>query len=46
MIDLYYYHRPDGVTPLAETLSALQENAAAGAWVLDPDGLAALAEIG
>jgi len=22
-IDLYYYHRPDGVTPLAETLGAL-----------------------
>ncbi len=25
VIDLYYYHRPDGVTPLAETLSAMQE---------------------
>lgn len=24
-IDLYYYHRPDGVTPLAETLGALDE---------------------
>jgi aryl-alcohol dehydrogenase-like predicted oxidoreductase len=24
-IDLYYYHRPDGVTPLAETLEALWE---------------------
>jgi aryl-alcohol dehydrogenase-like predicted oxidoreductase len=24
-IDLYYYHRPDGVTPLAETLGALWE---------------------
>ena len=25
VIDLYYYHRPDGVTPLAETLAAMQE---------------------
>jgi aryl-alcohol dehydrogenase-like predicted oxidoreductase len=25
LIDLYYYHRPDGVTPLAETLGAMQE---------------------
>ena len=25
MIDLYYYHRPDRVTPLAETLGAMQE---------------------
>ena len=25
VIDLYYYHRPDGVTPLAETLGAMQE---------------------
>jgi aryl-alcohol dehydrogenase-like predicted oxidoreductase len=24
-IDLYYYHRPDGVTPLAETIGALDE---------------------
>jgi aryl-alcohol dehydrogenase-like predicted oxidoreductase len=24
-VDLYYYHRPDGVTPLAETLAALHE---------------------
>jgi aryl-alcohol dehydrogenase-like predicted oxidoreductase len=24
-VDLYYYHRPDGVTPLAETLGAMQE---------------------
>jgi aryl-alcohol dehydrogenase-like predicted oxidoreductase len=24
-IDLYYYHRPDGVTPLAETVAAMQE---------------------
>jgi aryl-alcohol dehydrogenase-like predicted oxidoreductase len=24
-VDLYYYHRPDGVTPLAETLEALHE---------------------
>ena len=24
-IDVYYYHRPDGVTPLAETLGAMQE---------------------
>jgi aryl-alcohol dehydrogenase-like predicted oxidoreductase len=24
-VDLYYYHRPDGVTPLAETLAALRE---------------------
>jgi aryl-alcohol dehydrogenase-like predicted oxidoreductase len=23
-VDLYYYHRPDGVTPLAETLGAMQ----------------------
>lgn len=23
VIDLYYYHRPDGVTPIAETLAAL-----------------------
>ena len=25
VIDLCYYHRPDGVTPLAETLGAMQE---------------------
>jgi aryl-alcohol dehydrogenase-like predicted oxidoreductase len=25
VIDLYYYHRPDGVTPVAETLGAMQE---------------------
>jgi aryl-alcohol dehydrogenase-like predicted oxidoreductase len=25
VVDLYYYHRPDGVTPLAETLAAMQE---------------------
>ena len=25
VVDLYYYHRPDGVTPLAETLTAMQE---------------------
>jgi aryl-alcohol dehydrogenase-like predicted oxidoreductase len=24
-VDLYYYHRPDGVTPLAETLAAMHE---------------------
>ena len=24
-VDVYYYHRPDGVTPLAETLAALWE---------------------
>ena len=24
-VDLYYYHRPDGVTPLEETLTAMQE---------------------
>jgi aryl-alcohol dehydrogenase-like predicted oxidoreductase len=24
-IDLYYYHRPDGVTPMAETIAALSE---------------------
>ena len=24
-VDLYYYHRPDGVTPIAETLGAMQE---------------------
>ena len=25
VVDLYYYHRPDGVTPLEETLAAMQE---------------------
>jgi aryl-alcohol dehydrogenase-like predicted oxidoreductase len=25
VIDLYYYHRPDGVTPIGETLAAMQE---------------------
>ena len=25
VVDLYYYHRPDGVTPIAETLAAMQE---------------------
>lgn len=25
VIDLYYYHRPDGVTPLSETLGEMQE---------------------
>jgi aryl-alcohol dehydrogenase-like predicted oxidoreductase len=25
VVDLYYYHRPDCVTPLAETLAAMQE---------------------
>jgi len=29
-IDLYYYHRPDGVTPLEETLGALAELADEG----------------
>jgi aryl-alcohol dehydrogenase-like predicted oxidoreductase len=24
-VDLYYYHRPDGVTPIAETLASLEE---------------------
>ena len=24
-VDLYYYHRPDGVTPLDETLGAMEE---------------------
>ncbi|HET8741114.1 MAG TPA: aldo/keto reductase [Gaiella sp.] len=24
-VDLYYYHRPDGVTPVAETLGAMQQ---------------------
>ena len=30
MIDLYWYHRPDGETPISETLSALQELITAG----------------
>ena len=25
-VDLYYYHRPDGVTPLDETLGAMQSS--------------------
>jgi len=25
VVDLYYYHRPDGVTPIAETLASMQE---------------------
>jgi aryl-alcohol dehydrogenase-like predicted oxidoreductase len=29
-VDLYYYHRPDGVTPLAETLGAMDELVDAG----------------
>jgi aryl-alcohol dehydrogenase-like predicted oxidoreductase len=29
-VDLYYYHRPDGVTPLAETLGAMHELVTAG----------------
>ena len=30
VIDLYWYHRPDGVTPIAETLGALHELVSAG----------------
>ena len=30
VIDLYYYHRPDGVTPMVETLTALDELVRAG----------------
>lgn len=30
VIDLYWYHAPDGVTPVAETLAALDELVAAG----------------
>jgi aryl-alcohol dehydrogenase-like predicted oxidoreductase len=30
-IDLYWYHQPDGVTPIAETLGALDELVRAGA---------------
>ncbi len=29
-VDLYWYHRPDGVTPILETLSALHELVVAG----------------
>jgi aryl-alcohol dehydrogenase-like predicted oxidoreductase len=29
-VDLWYYHRPDGVTPLAETIEAMQEVARSG----------------
>jgi aryl-alcohol dehydrogenase-like predicted oxidoreductase len=29
-VDLYYYHRPDGVTPIAETVGAMQELVDAG----------------
>jgi aryl-alcohol dehydrogenase-like predicted oxidoreductase len=29
-VDLLYYHRPDGVTPVAETVEAMQELVAAG----------------
>jgi aryl-alcohol dehydrogenase-like predicted oxidoreductase len=29
-VDLYYYHRPDGVTPIAETVGAMQELVTAG----------------
>jgi aryl-alcohol dehydrogenase-like predicted oxidoreductase len=29
-VDLYYYHRPDGVTPLEETLGAMSELVAEG----------------
>jgi aryl-alcohol dehydrogenase-like predicted oxidoreductase len=25
VVDLYYYHRPDGVTPIAETIAAMME---------------------
>src|SRR4051812_24239368 len=30
VIDLYWYHRPDGITPIAETLGALDELVRAG----------------
>ena len=30
VIDVYYYHRPDGVTPIAETLGTLNELVQAG----------------
>jgi aryl-alcohol dehydrogenase-like predicted oxidoreductase len=29
-VDLYYYHRPDGVTPIAETIGAMHELVGAG----------------
>jgi aryl-alcohol dehydrogenase-like predicted oxidoreductase len=29
-VDLYYYHRPDGVTPIAETVGAMNELVTAG----------------
>jgi aryl-alcohol dehydrogenase-like predicted oxidoreductase len=29
-VDLFYYHRPDGVTPIAETVGAMQELVDAG----------------
>ena len=29
-VDLFYYHRPDGVTPIAETVGAMQELVGAG----------------
>lgn len=29
-VDLYYYHRPDGVTPVGETVAAMQELVEAG----------------
>jgi aryl-alcohol dehydrogenase-like predicted oxidoreductase len=29
-VDLYYYHRPDGVTPIAETVGAMKELVGAG----------------
>jgi aryl-alcohol dehydrogenase-like predicted oxidoreductase len=51
-VDLYYYHEPDGVTPLAETLGALAELAdegkirAFGVSNVDADGLREAAELG
>ena len=51
-VDLYYYHEPDGVTPLAETLGALAELAdegkirAFGASNLDADELREAAALG
>ena len=30
VVDLYYYHRPDGVTPIAETIAAMAELADEG----------------
>jgi aryl-alcohol dehydrogenase-like predicted oxidoreductase len=30
VVDLYYYHRPDGVTPLVETLGTMRELVSAG----------------